>query len=232
VSALDLATVAPLPAGAKGFDTTAALDAATVAAFRKRGYDFVVRYIRRDKGHIYDLTAAEVETILAGDLALSVVQYVESANSWTPSQEKGAQFGKTAADSCKAIGLPNGMTVWCDLEGVALGVDAKIVVGYCRAWYLQLANAGYAPGLYIGWHSVLSGPDFYRELPFTRYWAAYNADGDQSPQPRGFCMRQHAMATADVPSGISLPPDTDLDLVVPDALGGLPFALTPQRTIV
>jgi hypothetical protein len=218
-----------LPAGAHGFDTTVALDSATVSAFRKHGYEFVVRYVRRDKGHIYDLTAAEVETILAGELALSVVQYVESADSWMPSQAKGTQFGKTAADACKALGLPNGMTVWCDLEGVAVGVDSKIVVDYCRAWYLQLANAGYAPGLYIGWHSVLSGVEFYRQLPFTRYWAAYNADGDQSPQPRGFCMRQHAMTAADVPPGLSLPLDTDL--VAPDAMGGLPFALTPQRTL-
>jgi hypothetical protein len=111
------------------------ITAAAAAAFRAHGYQFVVRYVRRDKVHKHDLTDDEAARILDAGLGLMAVQHVESEDAWTPSAQKGTDNGGTAAEAATKAGLPSGVTLWCDLEGVESGTDAQEVVEYCNNWH-------------------------------------------------------------------------------------------------
>lgn len=213
--------------GLKGFDCNAALARPALDAFVEAGYTFVVRYVRRQQFHAADLSTDEATRILDAGLALMAVQHVESAESWIPSQQKGATYGATAAGEVARLGFPPGAMVWLDLEGVAPGTSPDTVIAYCNQWHAAVAGAGFLPGLYIGWHSGLTKHQLYEGLRFTHYWAAYNLNVDQYPVVRGVQMQQRARKTDDevVGSGI---PDFDVNLVKRDALGGLPVMLAPE----
>ncbi len=150
------------------------------------------------------------------------VQYVESESAWSPSGDKGARNGTTGAQYALACGLPPGINLWCDLEGVAPGVPATEVDAYCRAWYAAVAEAGYVPGLYVGWSPGLDPNQLWR-LPFQHYWRSYNLNDDQAPARRGTQLRQKSQSVLP-----GLDPSTfDEDVVTGDALGGVPVWLAP-----
>jgi hypothetical protein len=158
--------------GPRGFDANVTITAAAAAAFRAHGYQFVVRYVRRDKVHKYDLTDGEAARILDAGLGLMAVQHVESEDAWTPSAQKGTDNGGTAAEAATKAGLPSGVTLWCDLEGVESGTDAQEVVEYCNHWHSAVAAEGFVPGLYVGYHAELNRTQLYRSLRFTHNWGA------------------------------------------------------------
>ena len=103
---------------------------------------------------------------------------------------------KDEVDQLKALGIPAGVTVWHDLEGMKsykwpvqdlirlLGVAAK-----------HLTDAGYIAGLYIGSPQPLTG-DELAKLPHTRYWKAPSRIIDRNgkvwdgPSGIGHCMFQ------------------------------------------
>lgn len=215
------------PAGIKGFDANAVLTAAALDAFLEAGYVFVVRYVRREAFHAFDLTIDEAERILAAGLALMCVQHVESADSWIPARQKGAANGATAAGEATRCGMPPGSMVWCDLEGVAPGTPPEMVIDYCNQWHAAVAGAGFLPGLYVGWHAGLTGHQLYEALRFTHYWAAYNLNANQYPVTRGAQMQQKARTVHDEVVGVGIP-DFDVDVTRADALGGLPVVLAPE----
>lgn len=210
----------------RGFDTAQRLGRAEAKAFFDHGYRFAVRYVRRDRPHpMGDLTVPEAESLIELGLGLMIVQYVESDSSWAPSAEKGSRNGEIAAEEVRRLGVPAGVMVWCDLEGVAGGTSHRMVIDYCNRWYGEVATAGYRPGLYVGWHCGLTPAELYRELRFTHYWSAYNLNGDEMPSVRGVQMRQGEPTLEDVPAGVAIGFDTNV--VRADKLGGLPSALMP-----
>jgi hypothetical protein len=140
---------------ARGFDCNCALTSASVRAFRDQGYGFVIRYVRRGPQHPYDLTPAEVATILSAGVGLMAVQHVESAVSWQPTPAKGDAYGGAAVAHARELALPDGAPLWCDLEGVTERTPEDDVVAYVNGWYDVVSTAGYLPGLYIGWHAGL-----------------------------------------------------------------------------
>lgn len=211
-----------IPSGARGFDANAVIDAEGARAFFERGYRFAVRYVPRVQSRPNDLSAAEIQDLTDAGLAVMPVQHVESESSWVPSGAKGARYGDTAAAACREVGLPHGVTVWCDLEGVKAGTSHAVVIRHCNAWFDSVRAAGYQPGLYVGWHSGLTSDELYHKLRFERYWAAYNLNADQEPAVRGVQMRQHSATHADVPAGILF--EIDTDTVRADRLGALPTA--------
>jgi len=215
------------PAGLLGFDTAKAIKPAVASAFFNHGYRFCVRYVRRDKAHPFDLSADEAQGILEVGLGLMVVQYVESEESWKPSASKGAAQGAMAGSEANRIGVPSGVTLWCDLEGVAVGTSATDVIDYCDHWHQAVATAGFVPGLYVGWHAGLSATQLYRSLRFTHYWGAYNLNSDQAPTVRGLQMKQSERRPTDVVPGVKL--DFQTDKVRTDALGGRPTLLAPDH---
>jgi len=211
------------PDGVRGFDTAERVTPAAAAAFRRRGYRFCVRYVRRDKPHASALSASEARSLLNVGIGLMLVQYVESDTSWKPTGAKGTKNGAIAASEAELLGVPWGVTVWCDLEGVAPGTPSQRVIDYCNRWHAAVTGAGYLAGLYVGYRAGLSATQLYRALRFTHYWSAYNLNADQFPAVRGVQMRQAVARATDRVPGASL--DFQVDRVSADRLGGRPTVL-------
>lgn len=216
-------TVFDAPDGCKGIDANAILAPSVASALFAHGYRFAIRYVRRSQRNPQDITDAEAEGVLAAGLGLMLVQHVESESSWVPSGAKGIAYGGTAAIEAGNVGLPPGGMVWCDLEGVAPGTAAQLVVNYCMTWYDAVNQAGFLPGLYVGWNCGLTPDQLYHALPFTRYWGAYTMNSDQVPAIRGICMKQHTRGHDDGSFGI----DFDTDVTQADAKGGTVKVLGP-----
>jgi Domain of unknown function (DUF1906) len=208
-------TVEAGPSGSKGFDCDFTLTAQDVANYKAQGYIFCVRYLSRTTPveQSGDLSNAEAQTILAGGLALMAVQHV-AAPPWTPSQQLGTQYGNNAASCAKEVGLPPGMNIWLDLEGVQSGTSAGTVTDYCNAWFAAVSAAGYVPGLYVGASAILNSTQLYEDLTVEHYWQS----GSTTPEVavRGYQMIQT------IPGG-----DIDIDTTQTDNLGGTVLWLAP-----
>jgi hypothetical protein len=211
------------PDGVRGIDTTERITPRIAVALHTHGYRFCVRYVRRAKPHASALNAAEAKAVLDAGLGLMLVQYVESESSWSPSALKGAANGNVAATETTRIGVPWGVTIWCDLEGVAVGTARQRVIDYCNHWHSAVSAAGFVPGLYVGYHSGLTPTQLYSKLRFTHYWGAYNLNSDQFPAVRGLQMKQSSSRTEDRISGVQL--DFQVDRISADHLGGRPAVL-------
>ncbi len=211
------------PDGVRGFDTAERVTPAAAAAFRRSGYRFCVRYVRRDKPHASALSVGEARSLLNVGIGLMLVQYVESDISWNPTGAKGTRNGGVAASEAELLGVPWGVTVWCDLEGVAPGTPSQRVIDYCNRWHSAVTGAGYVAGLYVGYRAGLSATQLYRALRFTHYWSAYNLNADQFPAVRGVQMRQAVARRDDKVPGASV--DFQVDRVRADKLGGRPTVL-------
>jgi len=212
-----------LVAGDKGFDCDVVVTYNEYLIFDRAHFKFVLRYIPRVKARPNDLHTTEVSNILEAGLSLMPVQHVEIAN-WIPHSDKGFDYGKFAADYCRALGIIPGVCVWLDLEGVDSSVSHTDVIEYCNSWYTNVAKAGYIPGIYVGYQCGLTRSELYHNLKFEHYWSAYNLDTDQHPIIRDVQMQQRKAHKADIPVGIDFP--LDLDFVVEDDLGGLPTAMS------
>jgi hypothetical protein len=210
------------PANARGFDANTVLTQSTAKAFAQAGFSFAVRYLPRNfvvtpGSSQGNLTNAEAQTILGAGLALMAVQHV-AASPWTPSAALGQSYGHYAVLNAQAVGLPRGVNIWLDLEGVASGVTAETVMEYCNAWFDQVSAAGYAPGVYVGANSGLSSQNL-QALLFAYFWES----GSTVPSiPGGYCMKQ-SISSSYVLNGVAY----DLDSVTPDYAGRTPQWLQP-----
>jgi hypothetical protein len=212
----------------RGFDANRPIDARSAKQAALMGYRFAVRYIRRAPVNPKDITAGELAGLLEAGLAVMLVQHVASESLWRPSRMLGDRYGATAAEECRKVGLPLGVTVWLDLEGVAPGVTPGDVIQYANAWHAQVAEAGYRPGLYVGWHAVLSADQLYRNLRFDGYWSAFNLDRDKYPAVRGVQMRQRVAKTTDRFPLVQFDSDFDVNVIQSDAFGDRPSLLIPS----
>jgi hypothetical protein len=211
------------PAGVRGFDTAETVTRNSALAFRRAGYRFAVRYVRRDKPHASALSSTEARYLLDTGIGIMLVQYVESESAWTPTAAKGTRNGGVAASEAERLGVPWGVTIWCDLEGVAPGTPSQRVIDYCNRWHAAVSGAGYVPGVYVGYRAGLTATQLYRALRFTHYWGAYNLNVDRYPATRGLQMKQSVPRRADSVSGVAI--SYQVDKVRTDALGGRPTLL-------
>jgi hypothetical protein len=190
------------PAGLLGFDVNLPLTAADASDFKNAGYSFCIRYLPRKADLIQDnLTNTEALDILNAGLALMPVQHV-SLPGWTPNTNLGTIYGNYAATyASQVVQLPQGVNIWCDLEGVAPGVSPNDVIAYCQAWYYAIHIAGYTPGVYVGYDTFLTPDQLYNDLSFQHYWRAYNGP---EVTTRGFQLIQMSEKTL---NGITVDPD-------------------------
>jgi hypothetical protein len=215
--------VEPAPPGVHGFDTNTVLTQDTADAFRQQGFQFCLRYLSRSTpGAGGDLSRTEAEAILAGGLALMAVQHVLKRG-WVPSQSLGEQYGAAAVSNGQAAGLPPGITLWLDLEGIRSGVQDQDVIAYCNSWFDAVAAVGYQPGVYVGSECVLTGEQLFWRLRTTHYWRS----GSQVPEipQRGYQLIQRITSGPDLVNQI----EVDRDLTVTDDLGGTVTWLCPDE---
>jgi hypothetical protein len=209
------------PPGLLGFDSNTPLSRTDAEAFRRSGFSFCVRYLSRSTPQARnDLSHAEARAILAGGLALMAVQHVMRAG-WVATAARGAQYGSAAAANAQEAGLPPGVTVWLDLEGLRRDVASEDVVAYCNRWFDPVAAAGYAPGIYVGAACRLSGDALYWRLKTRHYWRS----GSKVPDlpHRGYQLVQRITRTPDVVNGI----DIDRDVTYVDEFGDAVNWLAP-----
>lgn len=214
-------TLIEAPDGLLGFDCNQHLSALTAAKFRGDGYRFALRYVPRHTASLGDCTMSEAAGILSAGLGLMLVQHVKGPP-WVPSGTLGAEYGAFAARSAEEIGYHLGGMLWCDLEGVDHDVKSGSVIDFCNNWLEQVAQAGFTPGLYVGFDPGISSDDLYHRLGFEHYWSAYNLNRDQFPAVRGVQMKQAPEQTV---HGVKIDPDT----IQSDALGGLPLMLVDNE---
>jgi hypothetical protein len=217
--------IGTLPDGSKGFDANQRVTPEQARDAVAKGYTFAARYVRRSAANNHDLIAGEMATLLTAGLGLAVVQHV-ALEGWIPAASLGASYGSIAANEATHAGVPRGVTVFCDLEGVRSGTPATDVIRFCNTWHEKVTEAGYHAGLYVGDSCGLSGVQLYRDLKFDCYWKAYNGNRDQTPIVRGYSMYQHAATLADLIVGLTNQ-TMDVNIVQADKLGGSPIFLRP-----
>lgn len=217
--------IGSLPKGARGVDLNNPLIANTAQQFAAKGFQFVMRYIRRSQAHSYDISEYERDVILGAGLGLGIVQHVAPPG-WAPTSDLGVTYGQVALLELTRAGIPVGVSVALDLEGVGAGVPAANVIKFCNNWYDQVRTAGYQPLLYVGDSPGLSAHDLYYRLKFRGYWGAYNLNSDAIPEVRGLQMRQAVAHPSDWIPGFN-EQNMDVDIVGVDALGGTPSFLLP-----
>lgn len=168
-------TVKQAAPGLTGFDVNSVLTAAQALTLKNDGYTFCIRYIPRTPDLVRgNLSNAEALHILNAGLALMAVQHVAQPG-WQPSASLGTQYGNYAGVYAKEIvGLPSGVNIWLDMEEVAQSAPEADVIAYCQAWYNAVNEAGYTPGVYVGYGPGLNPQQLYAKLSFKHYWRAYN----------------------------------------------------------
>ena len=191
----------------------------TAALFVADGYRFCIRYVSRAESQgASDLTTSEALNILQAGLALSVVQHPRLPG-WTPSRELGSQDGSRAVQHAIDIGLPPGVNIWCDLEGVPPATPAEIVIDHCNAWFDAVSASGYVPGIYVGSDAILEGEALHARLKFSHYWKSLSNVPDIAV--RGYQMVQKDNHAA---HGLSI----DNNVTQSDRLGGTVIWLAPE----
>ena len=158
------------PPGVHGFDVNSVLNRRTCEAAKARGFAFCIRYVsRQDVQPKEDLSETEASIILDAGLALMPVQHVAPEN-WSPSQALGTRNGKNAAKHAQQIGFPEGVNVWLDLEGAKASTPHDTMIAYCNAWFAEIEEAGFVPGVYVGARAILTGNELFWRLTTKHYW--------------------------------------------------------------
>jgi hypothetical protein len=164
--------------GARGVDSLPFSQSGTAEqarALKASGVEFFV-------GYLGVMNAARLKHVMDAGLAFMPVTLA-------------AQYdGARAVAQCKALGLPPGVTVWLDLEGMAAwNTPPPVLMAKLNAWADAVKAAGYMPGLYVGAPQPLNSRELY-SLRFVRYWLGIgrcaDVTGDDAYPQCGWCMRQ------------------------------------------
>jgi hypothetical protein len=201
-----------------GFDCDQPLTAVSAMEFAAVGFTWAGRYLSRGEETSADLEAIEVRALHTCGISVVPVQHV-AVPPWEASVDLGQVLGAEAKDNAALIGCPSGVTLWLDLEGVAPSCPASAIVGFCNAWTAQVEDAGYSAGLYVGVGCGLNGSQLYRDLAVAKYWRSLSGSAP-SVDVRGFQIVQTA-------GSILAEIGYDRDVIVKDALGGLPVWWAP-----
>jgi hypothetical protein len=173
----------PAYVGALGFDTVTTITPVAAKKLADAGMRFAVRYL----GSIY---TAELDTLLDAGIAVMPVTY-SRAPGWLPSGPMGTADGIEAVRHLQAAGFPKGVTVWRDLEGP--GGAPQDIIDWVNAWCKPVREAGYDPGLYVGYGAKLTSKQLY-DLAVDRYWHSLSRVTDNAnalAEPGcGWCMYQ------------------------------------------
>ena len=195
-------------------------DIRSVQTLVENGFKFCVRYVPLPDGVMPSggtaLSSAEAQTILDAGLALMVAQ-VGVVGSVT--EALGTTNGQYAVSCCQSIGLPAGVNVWLDLEGVS-----GDVMGYANDWSAAVSKAGYVPGVYVGaplsdGGEPITGDELFNWLNFSHYWRSPSVVPDAG---RGYQMIQLWPSTSDL-LGIGI----DIDVTQVDRNGDVVQWLAP-----
>jgi hypothetical protein len=127
----------------------------------------------------------------------------------------------------KALCIPEGTTVWLDLEGkVAWDTEPTSLIKMLEAWSKPIVAAGYIAGLYCGVPQPLTSSELWKLSGFTRYWKGQGRQVDRNgrlaePEGCGWCMYQ--MFPSITMGGLLV----DANMVGQDYRGRVPTMVVP-----
>lgn len=194
---------------ARGFDTVTNITkhAADLAA---DGFDFAIRYWPA-------LASDELHAILDASLALMLVSYGGHFPLGLP--HRAVEHADTMLTKLDALGIPQGSTLWYDLEGIEHERSAADIIDPLNAWADHVAQHGHVPGLYVGAQPRLTSMQL-QKLHFVRYWKGLSRlidpDGHITEPAVGWCCYQ--LFPTVHRNGV----DIDVDVVQHDFRGRLP----------
>jgi hypothetical protein len=216
---------------AHGLDCAQPLSAKHVEHFRLCHQRFVFRYLNRWEkvnknpkpdigGWAYSLSLSERDLILAGGLAIGLVQFCDTVDDPHYSSDditggNGRKLGRAMVSNAKALGMPLGMHLYFDYE-FAEGPTKAAVIDHLTGWGAVVRDAGYRAGLYVGC-SILDSQELYRLPYYDSYWQS----GAIVPEVhiRGYAITQ-------TPATTQMGMDVDHDQGRYDALGDRPRLVT------
>lgn len=162
------------PVGSRMVDSVHLVTPPEAHALKAAAQDGVLQYLG-------GVTAGGVQGIIAAGLGFSPVTY---ADSW--------DGPKTVAELA-ALGLPPGIVVWLDIEGIAATLGADYVIGRVNAWAAAVSAAAFIPGLYVGTGALLTS-DELEALATYRYWKGLSRivdrNGALAEPSSGWCIEQ------------------------------------------
>lgn len=137
---------------------------------------------------------------------------------WMPSAAVGQQDANTSLLHLLHLGIPAGATVWLDLEGP--GGTTDDITQYCDVWSKNARDAGFDPGLYVGYGTQLTSQQLY-SLSVDRYWHSMSrvtdAGGEEAAPKCGWCMHQ-LNPTTKMKNGLGV----DINFIQEDFRGRVP----------
>ncbi len=160
------------------FDASTYFDPTVSQKFWDAGYRVKIRYVNRER-YVRDtpdtkwpvsLAKQELNETINKDSkwGLSIVQFAPFGV--TPNAMTGKAAGDAAGWNCRELGIPEGTTVWCDLEWNTVQ-RAEDVLEYANAWSKALDTYVLRVGGYIGPNLGCTGEQLYRDIPLMRhYW--------------------------------------------------------------
>lgn len=209
--------------GTVGVDKTgASISEANATELYGLGYRFALRSIgvpTSVESQEGALTAAEIQDLWAGGLAVSVFQL--NFFQTTIDAEQGTADGDYLVEQANALGLPGDanppFTLWFDLEGAMQDASAEELEGYLNAWAKAVTSQGYGAGLYVGNNGTLTTADISNLPDFHAYWQCGGYLYVGMPQ-RGYQMYQlypFGVTIADIPVDIDVVQSDFQDCQVP-----------------
>lgn len=140
------------------------------------------------------LSAEELNEITAAGFGVGGYQIFRGSRQVTA--EHGRAAGDALVEHARAIGLPDGVTLWCDCEAFRDNAD---VAGYIDAWQVRASYATDSKGVYCGSgfrlpdmsatsDAAVQGERLWGLLGITRYWLSMSRV--YTPSVRGPCLDQ------------------------------------------
>lgn len=161
--------VSNAPPNTPGYDTSSPVSTAAAQSEYSQGMRFVGRYLTEYNYEAsVDLSSGEVQGILSSGLALMVFQHYP-VDGWHPNGSLGTQYAQNTAANATTVGLPKGLAIYVDVEGVASNNPVSDTIAYCNSWAAAITQAGYVPGIYVGANTYLTSAQL-GALNFTHYW--------------------------------------------------------------
>jgi hypothetical protein len=166
--------------GARGVDSLPFSQGGTAEQARKLAASGVEFFI----GYLGTMSPERLKHVLDAGMAFMPVTFA-------------GEYKDGAADEIaqlKALGIPRGVTVWLDLEGLdAWNMPVNQLMKLINAWAYDIKSGGWMPGLYVGAPQPLSGAELF-SLGVLRYWLGQGRCVDKSGKDAypvcGWCMRQ------------------------------------------
>ena len=152
-----------------GFSYNKRLNAMQAGQFYEEGYRFCLRGFYTEPSKIQkSLNHEEVVTILNSGLAIMPVQNINKLD-WKPTADLARIHGEQVAKDAKALGMPAGLNLWCNITGLTGDVSIQDVIIYGNHWYDAVMEQGYIPALFVNSCIPLSGNQLFCYLNFKHF---------------------------------------------------------------